>query len=362
MPHLFDELELRETTIRNRIAVSPMCQYSCEGKDGLATDWHQVHLGSRATGGAGLIISEAAAVEPRGRISPRDLGIWSREHADALADTTAFVKKHGATPAIQLAHAGRKASTYRPSARSDRTTVASEDGWTPVGPTAEPYPYDQPLDTHRLSVDEIQDVIDSFREAAEHALDAGFEAAEVHGAHGYLLHEFYSPVTNTREDEYGGDFAGRTRLVREVTRAVRAVWPDDKPVLVRLSATDWMGEENWTVEDTARLAPLLAEDGADLLDISGGANHPDQQIPHTGPHYQVPYAEQVRDALTDTDCAVGAVGAINTAPGADAVVRNGRADLVLQARQNLYDPNFPLHAAEELGVEPPVPRQYRRGF
>ncbi|RNJ25918.1 NADH:flavin oxidoreductase/NADH oxidase [Halosegnis longus] len=362
MPHLFDELELRDTTLRNRIAVSPMCQYSCDDMDGLATDWHKVHLGSRATGGAGLIISEATAVEPRGRISPQDLGIWSAEHADALADTTAFIKKHGAVPAIQLAHAGRKASTYRPGDRDDRTTVADEDGWTPVGPTEEPYPYEQPLDTHKLTTEEVEEVVESFREGAEHALDAGFEAAEVHAAHGYLLHEFYSPLTNTRDDKYGGDFEGRTRLVREVTRAVREVWPDDKPVFVRLSATDWMGDENWTVEDTARLAPLLAADGADMLDISGGANHPDQEIPHTGPHYQVPYAETVREALDDTDCTVGAVGAINTAEGADALVRNERADLVLQARQSLYDPNFPLHAAEELGVEPPVPRQYYRGF
>jgi len=360
MAGLFDPLELRGETLRNRIAVSPMCQYSCDARDGLATDWHHVHLGSRAVGGAGLVIAEATAVEPRGRISPQDLGIWSDEHADALRDTVAFMKEHGATTGIQLAHAGRKASTHRPG--DGGGPVHGSDGWTPVGPTETPYPHDDPLEVEALDREGIEDVKASFRAAAERALDAGFDIAEVHGAHGYLLHEFYSPVSNSRDDEYGGDFEGRTRLLREVTREVREVWPDDKPVLVRLSATDWMGEEGWTVDDTARLAPLLAEDGADLIDISAGGIHADQEVPHTGPHYQVPYAERVTEALAEVDCAVGAVGGITTPEGADEVVRNGRADMTLLAREHLRDPYFALHAARELGAEPPVPRQYTRGF
>ncbi|WP_255152594.1 NADH:flavin oxidoreductase/NADH oxidase [Halorarius halobius] len=360
MTGLFDALELRGTEIRNRVMVSPMCQYACEGRDGLATDWHHVHLGSRATGGAGIVMAEATAVEPRGRISPQDLGIWSDEHADALRDTARFISDRGATPAIQLAHAGRKASTRRPS--DGGGPIHGEDGWTPVGPTAESYPHDDPLDVERLDQAGIEGVVDSFRAAAERALDAGFEIAEVHGAHGYLLHSFYSPVSNGREDDWGGDFAGRTRLVREVTRAVREVWPDEKPVFVRLSATDWMGEDGWTVDDTAELAPLLAEDGADLVDVSAGGVHPDQSVPESGPHYQVPYAERVTEALSDTDCAVGAVGKITTPEGADEVVRNGRADVAILAREHLRDPYFTLHAAEELGEEGPVPRAYRRGF
>jgi 2,4-dienoyl-CoA reductase-like NADH-dependent reductase (Old Yellow Enzyme family) len=362
MPGLFDELDLRETTLRNRVAVSPMCQYACEARDGLATDWHQVHLGSRAAGGAGLVLSEATAVTPRGRISPQDLGIWSTEHADALADTVSFIRSQGAVPGIQLAHAGRKASTYRPSDRDQGTTVQGEHGWTPVGPTETPYPTDDALEVEKLDANGIGRVKRAFREAAERSLDAGFAVAEVHGAHGYLLHEFYSPVTNTREDAYGGDFAGRTRLLREVTREVRDVWPDDKPVLVRLSATDWMGEDGWTIDDTARLAPLLADDGADLLDISAGGIHPDQDIPHTGPHYQLPLAERVSQALADRDCAVGAVGGITTPEGAEEVVRNGRADVTLLAREHIRDPHFALTAADALDEELPVPRQYQRGY
>ncbi|WP_255197328.1 NADH:flavin oxidoreductase/NADH oxidase [Halorarius litoreus] len=364
MPGLFDPLELRETEIRNRVMVSPMCQYSCEAEDGLATQWHHVHLGSRAIGGAGIVMSEATAVAPEGRISPQDLGIWSDAHADALRDTTAFIRGQGATPAIQLAHAGRKASTRRPSDGGDPIHPADDDGdsgWTPVGPTTEPYPHDDPLEVEALDQAGVESVVDAFRAAAERALDAGFEIAEVHAAHGYLLHEFYSPIANTREDDWGGDFEGRTRLVREVTRTVREVWPDEKPVFVRISATDWM-DDGWTVEDSARLAPLLADDGADLIDVSAGGIHRDQQVPDIGPHYQVPYAERLVEALVDSDCAVGAVGGITTPEGADEVVRNGRADVAILAREHLRDPYFTLHAAEALDEEGPVPRQYRRGF
>ncbi|MFC7155663.1 NADH:flavin oxidoreductase/NADH oxidase [Halomarina halobia] len=359
MSDLFTPLSLRGTEIPNRVMVSPMCQYSCQPV-GLATEWHRVHLGSRAVGGAGIVMSEAAAVEPRGRISPNDLGIWSRAHADALAPITGFVRSQGSVPAIQLAHAGRKASTYPPA--DGYGPVHGDDGWTPVGPTDEPWPHDEPLATEALDQAGIEGVIDAFREAAEFALEAGFEIAEVHGAHGYLLHEFYSPVTNAREDDYGGDFGGRTRLVREVTAAVREVWPDEKPVFVRLSATDWLPDrESWTVDDTVRLAGDLAEIGADLIDVSAGGVHPDQGLPDTGPHYQTPLAEAVREA---NDVAVGAVGKITTPEGADEVIRNGRADLAIVGREHLRDPYFTLHAADALGRmdDARVPVQYRRGF
>ena len=365
---LFTPLERRGTTARNRVMVSPMCQYSCDG-DGLATEWHHVHLGSRAVGGAGIVMAEASAVSPEGRITPHDLGIWSAEHADALAETAAFVRDHGALAGIQLAHAGRKASTERPA--DGGGPIHDERGWTTVAPSAEPWPHDEDeggsVPTERLSTADIEAVVDDFRTAAEHALDAGFQVAEIHGAHGYLLHEFCSPVTNHREDDYGGGFTGRTRLVREVTRVVRAVWPDDQPVFVRLSATDWLPDRpSWTVEDTARLAPLLAEDGADLIDVSAGAIHPAQQVPDTGAHYQVPYAERVRESLreADADCAVGAVGGITTPHGADEVVRNDRADLTIVAREHIRDPYFTLTAARELDAldRVDVPRQYYRGY
>ncbi|WP_435195903.1 NADH:flavin oxidoreductase/NADH oxidase [Natronomonas sp. EA1] len=354
MPGLFDPLDIGPETARNRIMVSPMCQYSCDAMDGLATEWHHVHLGSRAVGGAGIVMSEAAAVEPRGRISPYDLGIWSDEHADALERTTEFIADHGALSAIQLAHAGRKAATERPS--EGGAPVHDDRGWTPVGPTDEPWPHDEPHEVEALSEAGIQNVVESFRDAARRSYDAGFDIVEIHAAHGYLLHEFLSPVTNTREDAYGGDFEGRTRIVREVAEAVREE-AGERPVFIRFSATDWI-EGGWTVEDTARLAAEIDE-LVDLVDVSAGAISPDQEVPYTGVHYQVPYAERVRE---ETDALVGAVGGITTPEGAEAVVRNDRADLAIVGRQFLTDPYFPLHAAEALGVEGPVPRQYLRGF
>ncbi|WP_121822350.1 NADH:flavin oxidoreductase/NADH oxidase [Halostella salina] len=359
---LFTPLSLRGTEIRNRVMVSPMCQYSCDD-DGLATDWHRVHLGSRAVGGAGVVMAEATAVEARGRISPNDLGIWSDEHGDALAPTAEFVSEHGAVPAIQLAHAGRKGSKTR-AWEGSHPLGPDDGGWETVAPSDAPYPYedDDPPATRRMDQDDIEDVIDAFEAGAERALTAGFEVAEVHAAHGYLLHQFLSPVTNRREDDYGGSFADRARLVREVTRRVRDVWPDEKSVFVRLSATDWLPDrESWTVDDTAHLAGLLADDGADLIDVSAGGIHPDQQVPDGGPNYQVPYAERVGEA---TDAAVGAVGGITAAEQADAVVRNGRADLAIVGREHLRDPYFTLHAAEELDALDRVdmPVQYRRGF
>jgi 2,4-dienoyl-CoA reductase-like NADH-dependent reductase (Old Yellow Enzyme family) len=360
---LFSPLELRETTIPNRVMVSPMCQYSTP--DGVATNWHLVHLGSRAVGGAGVVLTEATAVEPRGRISPDDLGIWNDEQADALAPVADFVSEHGSVPGIQLAHSGRKASTSSPW-KGHEPVSTDERGWEAVGPTDEPYPRDgdeQP--TRALSTGEVEDVVTSFVEAAERARDAGFEVAEVHAAHGYLLHEFLSPVTNDRTDRYGGSFENRTRLLREVTAGVREVWPDGKPVFVRISATDWLDDrESWDVEQSAELAPLLAEAGADFLDVSSGGIHPDQEIPHAGPGYQLPYAETIKEHVEDVgaDIAVGTVGGITEPAHAAEIVANDRADAVLMAREFLRSPYWPLHAAAELGMDDDVewPVQYQR--
>ncbi|MFB6148387.1 MAG: NADH:flavin oxidoreductase/NADH oxidase, partial [Halobacteriales archaeon] len=252
---LFSELQLRETTVPNRVMVSPMCQYSCEAGDGVATDWHHVHLGSRAVGGAGIVMSEATAVEPRGRISPEDLGLWSEEHATALAPTASFIRKHGSVPAIQLAHAGRKASKTRPWEGSEPLSP-SEGGWETIAPTDQPYPYNgDPPAQRRMTQADIETVIDAFRRGAKLADDAGFEIVELHAAHGYLFHEFLSPVTNTREDDYGGDFEGRIRLLLETVQAIKEVWPAEKPIFVRISASDWLDDRpSWTVEQSTRLA------------------------------------------------------------------------------------------------------------
>jgi 2,4-dienoyl-CoA reductase-like NADH-dependent reductase (Old Yellow Enzyme family) len=355
---LFSPLTLRETELPNRVMLSPMCQYSAE--DGLATDWHRVHLGSRAVGGAGIVMTEATAVSPRGRISPGDLGIWSDEHAEALADVTQFVRSQGSQPAIQLAHAGRKASKTPPWEGSAPISEV-DGGWEVLGPSDDPWPYEEgsPPPTRAMTVADVDDLVDDFRAAARRSLDAGFEIAEVHAAHGYLLHEFLSPVTNHRTDDYGGSFEDRVRLVREVTQTVRAVWPDDRPVFVRISATDWLPDrESWDLDQSARLAALLAEDGADLVDVSAGGIHPDQRIPDTGPGYQVPYAERVKEA---TDAAVGAVGGITEAEQADQLIRNGRADVAVVGREHLRNPYFTLEAAHELGVDVDWPVQYERG-
>ncbi|RDI70937.1 NADH:flavin oxidoreductase/NADH oxidase [Halopelagius longus] len=355
---LFTPLTLRGTELPNRVMVSPMCQYSAE--DGLVSDWHLVHLGSRAVGGAGVVMTEATAVSPRGRISPGDVGIWSDEHADELARIADFVRSQGSVPAIQLAHAGRKASK-RPPWEGSAPIPEEEGGWEVLAPSDDPYPYEEgeAPETRAMTEGDIDAVLDQFRAAAERALDAGFEIAEVHAAHGYLLHEFLSPVTNHRDDEYGGSFENRTRLVREVTETVRDVWPDEKPVFVRISATDWLPDrDSWDLEQSARLAPLLAEAGADLIDVSSGGTHPDQQIPHAGPGYQVPYAERVKEA---TDAAVGAVGGITEPEHADAIVRNGRADLAIVGREHLRNPYFTLEAAHELGEDIEWPVQYHRG-
>ncbi len=361
---LFTPLSLGGTEIPNRVMVSPMCQYSCEDRDGLATDWHFQHLASRAVGGAGVVMTEATAVEPRGRITPEDLGIWSDDHVEALSPIAEFVRARGSVPAIQLAHAGRKASKTRPWEGSEPLSP-DEGGWETVAPSDDPWPYEgEAPSTRAMTQEDVEDVVDSFRDAARRAHDAGFEVAEVHAAHGYLLHEFLSPVTNHRDDDYGGDFEGRSRLVREVTAAVREVWPDDEPVFVRISATDWLPDrDSWTVDDSVRLADALREAGADLIDVSAGGVHPDQEVPEGGPGYQESYAHRVKRE-SDSDVAVGAVGGITTAQQADAAIRNGRADLAIVGREHLRDPYFALHAAEELGatdrVDPPV--QYQRAF
>lgn len=360
---LFAPLTLRDTELRNRVMLSPMCQYSAD--DGFANDWHRIHLGSRAVGGAGVVMTEATAVEERGRITPGCLGIWSDAHAEAIEPIADFVRSQGATPGIQLAHAGRKASHRPPAEGGDPIPADDPAGWETISATDEPYPDGDragsggPAATRRMDGDDVDDVIESFADAAARALDAGFEIAEVHAAHGYLLHQFLSPVTNDRDDAYGGSFEDRTRLVREVVASVRDVWPEDKPVFVRISATDWLPDrDSWDVDDSVRLAPLLAEAGADLIDVSGGGIHPDQRLPGTGPGYQVPYAEAIREG---TDVPVAAVGGITEPTHADALVRNGRADLVALGREMLRHPYWPLEAAHELGAEVEWPVQYRRG-
>jgi 2,4-dienoyl-CoA reductase-like NADH-dependent reductase (Old Yellow Enzyme family) len=362
---LFTPLSLRETTVPNRVMVSPMCQYSCEARDGRATDWHAQHLNSRAVGGAGIVMTEATAVDPQGRISPEDLGIWSDDHIEPLADITSFIKDQGSVPAMQLAHAGRKASTSRPWEGHD-PLQPDEGGWNVLGPTDQPYPYgDQEApETIRMGDEELAAVTEAFVDAAERADEAGFEIAEVHAAHGYLLHEFLSPVTNTRDDEYGGDFESRIRFPLEVVRAVREVWPDEKPLFVRISATDWLDDrESWDVDQSIQFADRVAQEGVDFIDVSAGGIHPDQELPSTGPGYQVPYAHRIKDE-TESDIAVGAVGGITVPEQADALIGNRRADMAIIGREHLRDPYFTLHAARELGREDEVavPPQYDRAF
>jgi 2,4-dienoyl-CoA reductase-like NADH-dependent reductase (Old Yellow Enzyme family) len=351
MPGLFDPITLRGVTFPNRVFVSPMCQYSCE--DGLATDWHLVHLGARAVGGAGLVMTEATAVLPEGRISPQDLGLWTDTQAAALAPAIRFIRQQGRVAGMQLAHAGRKGSTYRP--WEGQGAVAPDGGgWTPVGPDgrafAPAYPAPRALDTAGLHA-----VVQAFRQAAVRARDLGVQVVEVHAAHGYLLHEFLSPLSNARTDEYGGDFDGRTRLCLEVVEAVRGVWPGHLPLFVRISATDWT-PGGWDADQSVELARRLRERGVDFVDCSSGGNVPHAEIP-IGPGYQVPFAERIR---REAGIPTGAVGLITTARQADAILREGQADAVLLARELLRDPYWPLHAAQELGVAMDWPAQYLR--
>ncbi len=330
-----------------------MCMYS--SVDGFANDWHLVHLGSRAVGGAGLVMMEATAVEARGRISPADQGIWKDEHVAFLTRIAQFLREHGAAAGIQLAHAGRKAST-RPPFEGGTFIPASEGGWTPVAPSAIPFRPEDPA-PHELSKSEIAATVAAFVEAAKRALRAGFQVAEIHGAHGYLIHEFLSPLCNQRSDEYGGSFENRIRLALEVTQAVRAVWPADLPLFLRISATDW-AEGGWDVADSVELARRVRDLGVDLVDCSSGGAVAHQKIPLSS-GYQVPFAERIRK---EAGIPTGAVGLITTPAQADEIVRSEKADLVLLAREMLRDPYFPLHAAKELGAEVKPPVQYGRAF
>jgi 2,4-dienoyl-CoA reductase-like NADH-dependent reductase (Old Yellow Enzyme family) len=351
MPHLFEPLPLRALTLANRIAVSPMCQYS--STDGLATDWHLVHLGSRAVGGAALVFTEATAVTPDGRISPQDLGIWRDAHIEPLARIVRFIHARGSAAGIQLAHAGRKASMLRPW-DGDGAVAREGGGWQPVAPSATRFdPHF--LEPHALAADEIAAVVAAFRNAASRALGAGFDVVEIHAAHGYLIHEFLSPLSNARTDHYGGSFDHRARMLREVVSGVRQVWPDRLPVFVRISATDWT-PGGWDIDQSLELAKQLRPLGVDLIDCSSGGNVAGAAIP-LGPGYQVPFAERIR---LEAGIATGAVGLITTPAQADAIIRTGQADCVLLAREMLRDPYWPLHAARDLRFAAPWPAQYLR--
>lgn len=350
-PLLFSPFSLRSVSLRNRIVVSPMCQYSAI--DGLANDWHLVHLGSRAVGGAGMVMAEATAVLPEGRISPQDLGLWTDEQIAPLQRIATFIEAQGAVPAIQLAHAGRKASLTSPW-QGDAYLPPAAGGWATVAPSALAFSADKSLPAE-LSTQQIEDIVAAFGQASRRALAAGFKVVEIHGAHGYLIHEFLSPLSNKRTDAYGGSFSNRVRFLAEVAGAVRSQWPDHLPVLLRISATDWV-DGGWTTEDSVELARLAATWGIDLIDCSSGGNTPDARIP-AGPGYQVPFAAAVRQAGLPT----GAVGIIVTAQQAEDILTAGQADLIFMARELLRNPYFPLHAAAQLGhqdVEWPV--QYER--
>lgn len=349
---LYQPLTLRRVTMRNRIGVSPMCEYSSE--DGYANDWHLVHLGSRAVGGAGLVLTEATAVTADGRISPFDLGIYRDAHVEMLSRITRFITAQGAVPGVQLAHAGRKASSDAPW-RGGTPLAPEQAGWAPIwAPSALPFGDRSPT-PQALDAAGIRNIVASFRDAAARALEAGFQVIELHGAHGYLLHEFLSPLSNHREDEYGGSFENRVRLFVEVTEAVRTVWPESLPLLARFSGTDWV-PGGWDLEDSIALARRLAPLGVDLVDCSSGGLVPGARIP-VGPGYQVAIAERIR---REAGIATAAVGLITDASQADAIIRGGQADMVFLARQLLRDPYWPLHAAKSLGARVTWPAQYQR--
>lgn len=360
---LFEPITLRSLTIPNRVWMAPMCQYSAPAdgpETGAPTDWHFAHLASRAVGGAGLIFTEATAVSPEGRISAADLGLWNEHQEAAFPRITRFVREHGAVPGIQLAHAGRKASTDAPW-RGGGPIAIADGGWQPIGPSPVPFAEHHTV-PHEMGVPEIQRVVGAFAEAARRALRAGFQVAEVHGAHGYLIGEFLSPYSNRRTDSYGGSFENRARFAVEVVDAVRAVWPDELPVFFRVSATDWLTENpedertGWTVDDTVRLAKELLAHGVDLLDTSSGGLAPGAKV-ITGPGYQVPFAARVR---AETDLAVAAVGEITDPGQAEEILTSGRADAVLLGRALLRNPYWPNQAARELGAAARWPDQYGR--
>lgn len=347
---LFSPIKIKDTTLKNRIVISPMCQYS--SIDGFANDWHLVHLGSRASGGAGLIIQEATAVAPEGRISPEDLGIWKDEHIEKLKAITDFIKSQNAVPGIQLAHAGRKASVTSPW-KGNKKLDASQGGWQTVAPSAIGYHDDEtPV---ALDKNAIQQLISDFKVATRRAVQAGYEVLEIHAAHGYLNHQFLSPLSNTRTDEYGGSFENRIRFTIEVLEAVQTEWPANLPLFVRISATDW-AEGGWNIEESIALSKILKEKGVDLIDVSSGGAVSHQKIP-LEPGYQVPFAEKIKK---ETGILTGAVGLITEAHQAEEILTSGRADLVLFARESLRNPNLALDFAKALATDVPWPPQYER--
>ncbi|MFJ8794670.1 NADH:flavin oxidoreductase/NADH oxidase [Streptomyces sp. NPDC102462] len=357
MSALFEPITLRETTMANRVWMAPMCQYSAEPEgpaQGAPGDWHFAHYAARATGGTGLILTEATAVSPEGRISPYDVGIWNDTQVAAFRRITRFLVGQGTVPGIQLAHGGRKSSTDRPW-KGGAPVGPEAHGWQPIGPSPVPFGAGHPV-PHELTVDQIAEVVDQFVAAAGRALAAGFEVAEIHGAHGYLINEFLSPHSNHRTDAYGGSYANRTRFALEVVDAVRAVWPDDKPLFFRISATDWLEDGGWTADDTVRFAGELHAHGVDLLDVSTGGNASGVRIP-TGPGYQVPFAARVK---AETPLPVAAVGLITDAEQAAKIVANDEADAVLLGRELLRNPSWARHAARQLGAAVRVPDQYHR--
>lgn len=353
-PHLFSSITIRSVTLRNRIGMSPMCQYSAV--DGFANDWHLVHLGSRAAGGAGLIIVEATAVSPEGRISYADLGLWDDKHVEKLAQITRFIKEQGAVPAIQLGHAGRKASTRRPWEGGGPIPPGEPNGWQTVAPSAVPFADGYPA-PQELSVEEIGRLVRAFAQAVSRAKAAGFQIVEIHAAHGYLIHQFLSPVSNRRSDDYGGSFENRCRFLLEIVEAAREHWPDELPLFVRISATDWLEEGGWDLEQSVRLARLLKEKGVDVIDVSSGGSVPTAQIP-VAPGYQVPFAETIRK---EAGIATAAVGLITEPEQAEEILQQEKADLILLGRELLRDPYWPLRAARSLGASMPYwPAQYHR--
>jgi len=351
MPQLFTPLKIRSITLKNRIMVSPMCQYS--SIDGFTNDWHLVHLGSRAVGGAAIVSTEATAVTPEGRISPEDLGIWKDEHIEGLKRITQFIEKQGSISCIQLAHAGRKASVTSPW-NGDKLIPPAEGGWKTLAPSAIAFSEDK--DTPQaLTQEGIDNITVAFKAATKRALQAGFKIIEIHGAHGYLINEFMSPLSNKRTDKYGGSFENRITLLLEVIAAIRSEWPEDLPLFLRISASDWT-EGGWTVEDSVKLAGIVKEKGVDLMDCSSGGISSTAKIP-AGPNYQVPFAAAVKK----TGIITGTVGVITTPQQAEEILEKGEADLIIMAREFLRDPYFPLRAAAELDYdEMPWPKQYKR--
>lgn len=351
MTRLFSPLSIKTVTLKNRIVVSPMCQYSAI--DGFSNAWHLVHLGSRAVGGAGLILAEATAVSPEGRITPFDLGLWKDDQIEGLKQITEFIHQNDSIAGLQLAHAGRKASTDAPW-RGGRVLSEAEGGWQPVAPSAIGFK-EEGYAPEALTEEGIRKVVDDFSKATQRALDAGFRVLEIHAAHGYLIHEFLSPLSNLRTDSYGGSFENRIRLLLEILEAVQQVWPANLPLFVRISATDW-ADGGWDLEQSVQLARILYNKGVDLIDCSSGGLVPNAKI-SVGPNYQVPFASRIK---AETGIMTGAVGMITEAKQAEQILLDGKADVIILARQLLRNPYFPLKAAYELDVDLKWPNQYER--